>query len=222
MVDPAPPDHDRTRAKYRRLARTYDRFITGIAGRVAGFDRLRARGVERLDLQPGDVVIDVGCGTGLSFALIEQRIGPSGRVVGIELSPEMLAVARERVERHGWPNVTLVERAVEEANAGVDADAALFCLVHDITRSPRALENIIGRLKPGGHVAVLGGKALPRKALPLNLVSRAMLARFVTTFDGIERPWTLLAELVPGLQVEAKPLRLTYLAWGHVPNRGDV
>lgn len=69
---------------------------------------------------------------------------------------------------------------------------------------------------------MLGGKALPRKALPLNMVSRWMLARFVTTFDGIERPWTLLAELVPDLRVEAKPLRLTYLAWGRTPPRVDV
>jgi ubiquinone/menaquinone biosynthesis C-methylase UbiE len=220
--DPEPPDHDRTRAKYRTLARTYDRFIAGVAGRVAGFDRRRAQAIERLDLQPGDVVIDVGCGTGLSFALTQGRIGWSGRVVGIELSPEMLAIARERVELHGWSNITLVESAVEEAEVGVDADAALFCLVHDITRSRRALENILGQLKRGGHVAVLGGKALPRKAFPLDLVSRRMLARFVTTFDGIERPWTLLAELVPGLQVEAKPLRLTYLAWGRASTRVDV
>jgi hypothetical protein len=49
-----------------------------------------------------------------------------------------------------------------------------------------------------------------------------MLARFVTTFDGIERPWTLLAELVPGLRVEAKPLRLTYLAWGRASTRVGV
>jgi ubiquinone/menaquinone biosynthesis C-methylase UbiE len=77
--DPEPPDHDRTRAKYRTLARTYDRFIAGVAGRVAGFDRRRAQAIERLDLQPGDVVIDVGCGTGLSFALTQGRIGWSCR-----------------------------------------------------------------------------------------------------------------------------------------------
>jgi ubiquinone/menaquinone biosynthesis C-methylase UbiE len=205
VEEPEPSEHDRTRAKYRGLARTYDRFISGVGGRVAGFDRQRARAVEKLDLQAGDVVIDVGCGTGLSFALIEQRIGPSGRVVGVELSPEMLAVARGRVERHRWSNVTLIEGSVEEAKAEVEADAALFCLVHDITRSPRALENVISQIKPGGHIGVLGGKALPRNALLLNIVSRWMLARFVTTFDGIEQPWTLLAELVLDLRVEAKP-----------------
>jgi ubiquinone/menaquinone biosynthesis C-methylase UbiE len=220
--EPSDPDHDRTRAKYRRLARRYDRFISGVGGRVSGFDRQRARAVEKLDLHAGDVVIDVGCGTGLSFALIEQRIGPSGLVIGVELSPEMLAVARRRVEQHGWSNVTLIESSVEEAKVEVEADAALFCLVHDITRSRGALQNVVSQLKPGGHIGVLGGKALPRKALPLNIVSRWMLARFVTTFDGIEQPWTLLAEWVPELRVEAKLLRLTYLAWGRTPSGVDV
>lgn len=124
--EPSGPDHDRTRAKYCRLARRYDRFISGVGGRVAGFDRQRARAVEKLDLPEGDVVIDVGCGTGLSFALIEQRIGPCGRVFGVELSPEMLAVARGRVEQHGWSNVTLIESSVEEAKVAVEADAALL------------------------------------------------------------------------------------------------
>jgi ubiquinone/menaquinone biosynthesis C-methylase UbiE len=157
VAAPESPDHDRARTKYRRLARTYDRLVSGVGGRVAGFDRQRERVIERLDLRAGDVVVDVGCGTGLSFALIQQRIGPSGRVVGVELSRQMLAVARERVEREGWSNVTLVESSVEEAEAGVEADAALFCLVHDITRSRRAVENLVGQVKPGGHVAVLGG-----------------------------------------------------------------
>lgn len=209
-----PPDRDRARAKYRRLARTYDRFVSGVGGRMVGIDRQRARAVGKLDLQPGDCVMDVGCGTGLSFGPIEKHIGPGGRVVGIEQSPEMLAVARGRVQRNAWSNVALIASPVEEAQIDAPADAAFFGLVHDITRSRPALENVVGRLKPGGRIAVLGGKALPRRAFPLNLVSRRIMSRFVTTFDGAEQPWTLLAELVPGLRVEAKPFSFTYLAWG--------
>lgn len=166
-------------------------------------------------------MIDVGCGTGLSFDRIEQQIGESGRIIGFELSLDMLDLARERAQRRGWSNVTLVHSTVEDASAGVEADAALFCLVHDITRSRRALANVIGQLKPGGRIAVLGGRTLPRKAFPLNLASRRLMARFVTTFDGLERPWTLLAELVPDLQVELTALRLTYLAWGRTPTSRD-
>jgi ubiquinone/menaquinone biosynthesis C-methylase UbiE len=101
MGDPKRADHDRARAKYRRLARTYDRFIS-VGGRLVGFEGHRTRAIEKLDLQPGNVVFDVGCGTGLSFAMIEQRIGPNGRVVGIELSPNMLQLpARGSSGMHG-------------------------------------------------------------------------------------------------------------------------
>ncbi|MCE5288368.1 MAG: methyltransferase domain-containing protein [Nocardiaceae bacterium] len=216
MGDDPAPDRDRAREKYRRLASGYDRFIAGAAGRAVGFSRRRLRAVATLDLAPGDCVIDVGCGTGLSFAAIEERIGPHGRLVGIELSPDMLDIARERVRRHGWTNVTLVESAIEDADIRVEADAALFCLVHDIMRSRPALDHIVNHLKPAARIAVLGGKTLPHKAFPLHQVSRRMLSRYVTTFDGIEQPWTLLAELVPDLRVRASPYGLTYLACGHL------
>jgi ubiquinone/menaquinone biosynthesis C-methylase UbiE len=164
-------------------------------------------------------VIDVGCGTGLSFDAIERKTGPSGRLIGIELSPDMLGVARDRVEHNAWSNVTLMASSVEETQIGAPADAALFCLVHDVTRSRAALQNVVGWLKPGAGVAVFGAKALSRRAFPLNVVSRRLMSRFVTTFDGAERPWTLLAELVPGLSVAAKRLRFTYLAWGRTEGR---
>lgn len=206
------PDRERALSKYHRLAGGYDRVIG--AGRLIGVDRARRIAVDRLRLGPGGFVVDVGCGTGLSFGLLEERIGPDGTLIGIEQSPEMITEARERVEVNGWRNVTLVESPVEEAAIPIAADAALFCLVHDITRMRPALENVVGHLKPGGRVAVFGAKAPPRWALPLNLAGRAMMARYVTTFEGAERPWTLLEELVPDLSVEARLLRPTYLAWG--------
>jgi SAM-dependent methyltransferase len=211
----AGPDRDRALSRYRRLAAGYDRVVFG-AGRLIGFETARRRAVERLALNPGGAVIDVGCGTGLSFALVEERIGPGGRLIGIEQSPEMLAEARRRVEANSWSNVTLVEAPVEEAEIGGGADAALFCLVHDITRSRPALENVIGQLGRGARVSVFGGKVPPRWALPLNLAGRAMMARYVTTFEGAERPWSLLEELVPSLTVESSALWPTYLAWGTV------
>ena len=49
--------------------------------------------------QPGEVILDVGCGTGRNFERIRERIGPAGRLIGIEQSPEMLARARALVQR---------------------------------------------------------------------------------------------------------------------------
>jgi hypothetical protein len=102
------PDAQRAVAKYRRLAWGYDR-------RIAPTAPLRRRAIERLRLANGDIVVEVACGTGINFPLIEERIGPSGRLIGLDLSPEMLAQARTRVDRDDWRNVTLVEAGVERA-----------------------------------------------------------------------------------------------------------
>src|ERR1700730_2859342 len=71
--------------------------------------------VDALPLQPGQVVLDVGCGTGLCCGLLREKVGPGGTVIGIEESPEMATVAREHIEREGWRNVTVVQSSAEEA-----------------------------------------------------------------------------------------------------------
>lgn len=63
-------------------------------------------------------MLDVACGTGASFALIEQRIGPSGDLVGVDVTPQMLDQARARVARAGWTNVRLREGDICELGAG--------------------------------------------------------------------------------------------------------
>lgn len=69
----------------------------------------RKLGIESLDLQPGTQVLDIGCGTGLNFGLLQQRVGPQGIIVGIDRSPEMLAQARRKAIRRNWANVILIE-----------------------------------------------------------------------------------------------------------------
>ena len=55
---------------------------------------MRSKAFESFDLHPDDTVVDVGCGTGLSFALIEAAIGATGKVIGVEPSADMLERAR--------------------------------------------------------------------------------------------------------------------------------
>jgi demethylmenaquinone methyltransferase/2-methoxy-6-polyprenyl-1,4-benzoquinol methylase len=69
----------------------------------------RRRAVELLDPRPGARVLDAACGTGANFDLVEQRIGPAGELVGLDLTPQMLGRAHARVAREGWGNVRLHE-----------------------------------------------------------------------------------------------------------------
>lgn len=66
-------------------------------------------GVDALAATPGQQVLDIGCGTGLNFPLLQERIGASGTIVGIDRSAEMLRQARRRTRARGWQNVILVQ-----------------------------------------------------------------------------------------------------------------
>jgi SAM-dependent methyltransferase len=87
---------------YREHARSYDR-------QTGAFGRYRQAVVEVLPVRWGQVVLDVGSGTGLCSGLLRDKVGPQGSVVGIEASPEMAAVAREHIAAEGWRNVTVVQ-----------------------------------------------------------------------------------------------------------------
>jgi ubiquinone/menaquinone biosynthesis C-methylase UbiE len=207
------PDRQLAIEQYRRRARRYDRLAPLT-------HRLRLRAVERLGLRAGQTVIDVACGTGLTFALIEDLIGPDGRLVGIDLSPEMLSQARERVAAKGWRNVTLIESAIEDAAIPEVADAAVFVLTHDVMRSPEALDNVLARVRPGGRIAGAGGKRAPTWVVPANVYLRYAMRRYTTTMEGFDRPWRILEALVPDLRVKSLLLGGAYVAWGTTARGG--
>jgi demethylmenaquinone methyltransferase/2-methoxy-6-polyprenyl-1,4-benzoquinol methylase len=87
---------------YRKRARHYN--LTANAYYLLGFREwaYRKRAIEALGLQRGDTVVEIGCGTGLNFGLLEERIGPEGRLIGVDLTDAMLAGARTRIEASGW------------------------------------------------------------------------------------------------------------------------
>lgn len=86
-------------------------------------------------------------------------------------------------------------------------------------RSPQALENVVRHVKPGGRVATAGAKLAPWWALPVNAVIGYQARKYITTFEGIRRPWTHLASLVPDLQIESMLWVEPMLLGGRCPPR---
>jgi len=202
------PDREAALQQYRRRAGVYDR-------ELALFESMRRLAISRLALRPGDVVFDVGCGTGLSLSILRQGIGPKGRIVGIEQSPEMVARARRRVERARWARVTLMCSPVETADIRVSADAALFHFTHDILQRPEAIANVFSHLKPGARVVASGLKwAEPWPMRPVNLFVLPAALHSVTSLNGMDQPWRLLQEQLGHMHVESRLLGGAYVASG--------
>jgi demethylmenaquinone methyltransferase/2-methoxy-6-polyprenyl-1,4-benzoquinol methylase len=201
------PDPRQAVEKYRRHAAGYD----ASARRTM---RIRQEAVGRLQLAPGARVLDVACGTGLSLGLLAQAVGDRGAVVGVEVSPEMLALARARAQRQGWTQVVLLESSLEQARLAGPFDAVLFHYTHDVLQSPPALQNIFAQVRPGARVAVAGIKHPPLWLFPARLYRLLKARPYVTTFRGLDRPWGLLARHLEDLEIQPRMLGTNYLAWG--------
>lgn len=200
------------RPAYRERAGSYER-DTGL------FQPYRRAAVEALPLRRGQVVLDVGCGTGLCSGLLRDKVGSAGGVVGIEESPEMARLAREQIADQGWRNVTVVQSPAEDAQIGLTADAALFCAVHDILQSPSALRNVMATLRPGAWIAAAGGKWASPLMVGMNMVVSMFHAPYVRSFSGFGRPWGHLETLVEDVRVHELVFGSGYIMTGRTPGR---
>ena len=176
---------------YRKRAGAYD--ISANVYYLIGFREFayRKRAVEALNAKPGDTLVEIGCGTGLNFSLVQQKIGPTGKIVGVDLTDKMLDRARSRVERSGWKNVQLVQS--DASSYKFPCDVAGIISTFAITLVPE-FDQVIKRganaLSSGGRFVILDLKK--PEGFPLALVRLGVLLTkpFGVSLDLMDRhPW---------------------------------
>ncbi len=121
-------------------------------------------------LHPGETVLDLGCGAGIDTLLAAREVGPSGRVVGLDMTAEMAARTREHAAAMGFGNVEVREALIEENPLPDDSvDVAISNGVLNLsTRKSRVLAETLRVLRPGGRVAIADlvlDEALPEDVL---------------------------------------------------------
>ncbi len=204
---------DRLIETYRKKAKHYD--VTSWLYPVPGYPHRaqRRQAVQALGLRAGDSVIDIACGTGLNFPLIEEVIGPGGRIVGVDLTDAMLAQARDRIETNGWSNISLVQADAAEFDFPAEVDAILS--TYALTQVPGCAEVIAhgaAALSGGGRWVVLDLKVPGNTPRWLAQLGTTVVRPFAAIDEWVtRRPWEAIRA---AMQEELEDFSWTELFFG--------
>jgi ubiquinone/menaquinone biosynthesis C-methylase UbiE len=191
MVDQADRGRDRLIETYRKKAEHYD--ITSRLYPVPGYPHgaQRRRAVQALGLRAGGSVIDIACGTGLNFPLIQDVIGPEGQIIGVDLTDAMLARAQDRIAANGWRNISLVQSEAADFVFPAEIDAILS--TYALTQVPgctKVIAHGAAALAAGGRWVVLDVKAPDNTPAWLTHAGTAVVRPFAAIDEWVgRRPW---------------------------------
>jgi len=198
-----------------RLLRPFPNFDASFIGPV------RQKAVELLRLREGSRVLDVGCGPGGSFPYLVQAVGPSGQVIGVEISPEISVNARRRIQTNGWTNVQVIEAAAQDVHLTGRFDGLLMFAAADVYASEEALKNIFPFLADNARVVAFGAKLSSKRLV--RFVNPFLRMLFNLSFSSTPRPdyepWRILAKHAGQVHVEEYFHGLMFLASGSVARR---
>lgn len=185
------------RRVYQRTAPTYDRSFEVLINRLLFFDEegYRAKAADALHVKEGDSVLDIGCGTGRNFSYIEKKLGPSGRIVGLDYTSGMLDIARRRVLRNSWNNVALIQgdaQRVDEILNGEQFDGVVstFCL-SIVPRWDRVIQGATKLLRENGRLVILDFKKFGGMLSLFNILFFLIACPFSAGWEdyGVDRNW---------------------------------
>jgi ubiquinone/menaquinone biosynthesis C-methylase UbiE len=175
------------------ISRRYDR----IADWIVFFEwllfvprTLRRQAVRSLQLNRGDCVLELGCGSGRNLPYLREAVGPNGKVYGVDISAGMLAQARKLCVENGWDNVELIQIDAADFVAPKPLDGVLFGLSYNtMPHHLDVLRNAWRQLRRGGRLAVMDAKAPSGPGRGLSLRFGLWLMKHTLLGNPLIEPW---------------------------------
>ena len=202
---------------YRGLAERYDVYAALLQLIGFRYTAYRKESIRGLALQPGDSVVDIGCGTGLNFPYLQQAVGPTGTIIGVDLTDAMLDKAHQRVLANDWKNVRLVrsDAASFSFPSGVDGILSTLALTL-VPEYDQVIRNGTRALKQGGRWAIVDFK-MPSNLLAFAapVLARLLVQPFGGTIDLASRhPWESMRMHLRNVVMTDIFLGMAYIAVG--------
>jgi len=176
--------------------------------------KLRQKTIQALNLQPRQSVLDLACGNGRNLPLILDQIGPQGKLIGVDYTPEMLTRGQEKASRYQWNNVQLIQGDATNLQLEEQFDAVLCTLAMSVIPNyERALERMLAHLKPGGWISISDAQFSSHwYARPFNWISNLM--GWGAAADISRIPWKRLSTLVKNYSYQELFFGFFYVASG--------
>lgn len=201
---------------YRKRAANYDRSANLYY--LIGFREFKYRklAAQKLQLKSGDTVVEIGCGTGLNFPLLVRAVGPEGKVIGVDLTDKMLAIARQRVAKNNWANVELVQIDATQYSFPDNINGIISTFA--ITLIPE-FEEIIGRgakaLAPKGRMVIADLRKPDRWPLPIVKIMTWLTRPFGTSLEiALRKPWEAMEKYLANTAITKLYGGFAYISWG--------
>ncbi|AHF99168.1 type 11 methyltransferase [Halostagnicola larsenii XH-48] len=157
-------------AFYGRWARLYDL----LARKTPGIVALRQRAADACRLEPGDTVVEMGCGTGANLPFFRSAVGPEGTVIGIDFTAPVLERARELTAQYDNVHVIRGDATAPPVSGPVDAVLATF-VVGMLSNPAGAVEDWTKFVGSGGHVVLVNAARSDRwYSPPVNALFHAI------------------------------------------------
>ena len=183
---------------------------------IGGTSQFRQEAVRNLNLNLGDVVIDLGCGTGLNFPFLEDAIGKEGRIIGVDLTKAMLGIAEERAKVNDWKNIELIQADAAEYRSKEQVDGVLASLsLYTIPDYKAAIRRCAENLKQGKVLSVFDVKLMEGVMWVANPVALWLTRKKGGTYKKLSRrSWEEMDKYFDDIKVVKNYFGLRYLAWG--------
>ena len=158
--------------------------------------------VDQLKLKPGEVVADIGCGTGYMSRRLAKKVLPGGRVLGVDIQPEMLALLRTEMLKAGITNVVPVLGTITDPRLPTNSvDLVLLVDVyHEFDHPYEMTEAILRGLKPGGRLVFVEFRA-EDPDVPIKDVHKMTAAQVKKEMGAFALDWTETIGVLPWLHI---------------------
>jgi demethylmenaquinone methyltransferase/2-methoxy-6-polyprenyl-1,4-benzoquinol methylase len=178
----------------------------------------RREAAARLQLKPGDRVLEIGCGTGRNFPYLREAVGAEGRVYGVDLSRGMLNKARALCDRNDWSNVELIEADAAEYVPPQPLDGVIFGLSYNTMPHHLAvLRHAWYQLRSGGRLLIMDAKLPPGAGGKLVLPFSLWLMKRTMLGNPLIHPWEDLARLADDFDMQEFMFGSYYVCRGIKP-----